>query len=331
LKKLWPIAKFPVLEDEGIAIFEATTIIEHLAIHHAGPVRLIPADPKLALEVRMMDRIFDNYVMTPMNWIVQDARRPPEARDAQSVVQGRALLDTTYHWLNQRMAGRVWAPARHSAWPTARPPHHYSMQIGRIRSRTSFPICGRTETACWLARHLRVPWTRRDPIVSIFPLVLLTETRQRSVGLSQRAPTGTRRPDRASVRSLGSGEDRLYPFATARGKAPMLKSVAVFALATLTAAPAFADGMKYTPRRHYPTVFYLPAERHVIEVVSPPYSGNFIINGARFTARTPACFGWVAGERITLVAGDWNARCAVAVFYNFYRRNTCEMWCGGGW
>ena len=67
LKKLWPIAKFPVLEDEGIAIFEASTIIEHLAIHHAGPVRLIPAEPKLALDVRMMDRIFDNYVMTPIN------------------------------------------------------------------------------------------------------------------------------------------------------------------------------------------------------------------------------------------------------------------------
>jgi hypothetical protein len=47
--------------------------------------------------------------MTPMNWIVQDARRPPEVRDAQSVAQGRALLDTTYRWLNQRMAGRVWA------------------------------------------------------------------------------------------------------------------------------------------------------------------------------------------------------------------------------
>jgi glutathione S-transferase len=109
LKKLWPIAKFPVLDDEGVVIFEATMIIEHLEIHHAGPVRLIPADPKLALDVRMMDRIFDNYVMTPMNWIVQDARRPPEARDAQSVAQGRALLDTTYRWLNQRMAARVWA------------------------------------------------------------------------------------------------------------------------------------------------------------------------------------------------------------------------------
>ena len=72
-------------------------------------MRLIPADPKLALDVRMMDRIFDNYVMTPMNCIVQDARRQPEARDAQSVAQGRALLDTTYRWLNQRMPGRVWA------------------------------------------------------------------------------------------------------------------------------------------------------------------------------------------------------------------------------
>jgi glutathione S-transferase len=109
LKKLWPIAKFPVVDDEGTAIFEATTIIEHLAVHHAGPVRLIPADPKLALDVRMMDRIFDNYVMTPMNWMVRDALRPPEARDAQTVAEGRTLLDTTYRWLNQRMAGRVWA------------------------------------------------------------------------------------------------------------------------------------------------------------------------------------------------------------------------------
>jgi len=111
----------------------------------------------------------------------------------------------------------------------------------------------------------------------------------------------------------------------------MLKPIAAFALAMSIAAPALADGMEYTPRRHYPARFYLPAERHVIEVVQPPFSGNFIINGARFRGQTPACFGWVAGERITLVAGDWNARCVVAVFYNFNRRNTCEMWCGGGW
>jgi hypothetical protein len=67
----------------------------------------------------------------------------------------------------------------------------------------------------------------------------------------------------------------------------------------------------------------------VIEVVRPPYSANFIINGARFVGRSPACWSWAAGERIKLLAGDWNARCDYAVFYNFYRRSTCEMSCGG--
>jgi glutathione S-transferase len=109
MMKLWPIGRFPVLDDNGCVVFEATSIIEHLALRHPGAIRLIPADPGIALEVRMMDRVFDNYVMTPMNWIVQDARRSPEARNAQTVTEGRALLDTTYRWLDQRMTGREWA------------------------------------------------------------------------------------------------------------------------------------------------------------------------------------------------------------------------------
>jgi glutathione S-transferase len=76
LKKLWPLGKFPVLDDNDVVVFEATSIIEHLALHHPGLVPLIPVDPRNALDVRTMDRVFDNYVMTPMNWIVQDARRP---------------------------------------------------------------------------------------------------------------------------------------------------------------------------------------------------------------------------------------------------------------
>jgi len=108
LNKLWPIGKFPVLDDNGAVVFEATSIIEHLALRYPGPVRLIPTEPLLALDVRMMDRVFDNYVMTPMNWIVQDARRSPDARDAQTVAQGRSLLDSAYRWLDQRMAGREW-------------------------------------------------------------------------------------------------------------------------------------------------------------------------------------------------------------------------------
>jgi hypothetical protein len=65
----------------------------------------------------------------------------------------------------------------------------------------------------------------------------------------------------------------------------------------------------------------------VIEVVQPPWSGNFIINGTRFTAKTPACWRWAAGERIRLLAGDWNGQCIDAVFYNITQRSVCEMWC----
>jgi glutathione S-transferase len=109
LKKLWPLGKFPVLDDDGAVVFEATSIIEHLALHHPGPVRLIPDDPNIALDVRMMDRVFDNYVMSSMDRIVQDARRTPQTRDPLSVAQGRSTLDTIYRWLDQRMSGRDWA------------------------------------------------------------------------------------------------------------------------------------------------------------------------------------------------------------------------------
>jgi hypothetical protein len=113
------------------------------------------------------------------------------------------------------------------------------------------------------------------------------------------------------------------------GEADMLKSVSAFALVLLMGIPAFADEMEISRPRYRHYGIYLPPERHVIEVVRPPYSANFIINGARFVGRTPACWSWAAGERIKLLAGDWNGRCAYAVFYNFYRRSTCEMLCGG--
>jgi len=118
----------------------------------------------------------------------------------------------------------------------------------------------------------------------------------------------------------------------------MFKWMSAFALAMLVCAPALAEEeeqeQEYSRPGYYQYYYLyrysLPPEQHVIEVVQPPYSGNFIINGTRFTARSPSCFSWAAGERIRLIAGDWNGRCVAARFYNFYRRNTCDVWCGGG-
>ncbi len=111
LKKLWPHAKFPVLLDDGRVIVEATIIIEHLHNHFPGPVRLMPDDADAALEVRMLDRIFDNYVMTPMNAVVFNALRPEPERSARTVSDAVAQLETSYRWLDAHMATRQWAAA----------------------------------------------------------------------------------------------------------------------------------------------------------------------------------------------------------------------------
>ena len=109
LAALWPMRRMPVLVDAGQAVMESSIIIEHLAVHHPGPMRLIPEDPCAALEARFMDRFFDNYVMTPQGKFVFDALRPAACRDPYGVDEARRLLDTAYRWLDSRMQDREWA------------------------------------------------------------------------------------------------------------------------------------------------------------------------------------------------------------------------------
>lgn len=108
---LWPIKKMPTLVDAGRTIVEASIIVEHLGLAHPGPVRLLPDDPRAALDVRMLDRVFDNYVMSPMQMIVGDRLRPDGARDPHGVDGARRLLDESYAWLDGHLADREWAAA----------------------------------------------------------------------------------------------------------------------------------------------------------------------------------------------------------------------------
>ena len=108
---LWPLGKFPVLRDEARdqTVAEASIIIEYLGQQRAGRFRPIPADPGDALEVRLMDRLFDNYVMTPMQKIVADRLRPEDARDAHGMGEARILLGKAYAMLEERIGARQWA------------------------------------------------------------------------------------------------------------------------------------------------------------------------------------------------------------------------------
>jgi hypothetical protein len=149
---MWPLRRMPLLLDDGRSVMEASIIIEHLGLYHPGPVRLIPEDPRAALEVRMIDRFFDNDVMAPMMAIVFDRIRPAEHRDPYGVDQARALLDTA-----SSGSRAAWPSANGrraaSAWPTVPRRRRCSTPTGRIRSVrrsvTSAPI----GSGCWRGRR----------------------------------------------------------------------------------------------------------------------------------------------------------------------------------
>lgn len=108
LARLWPLKRFPVLVDGERTLLESSTIIEYLQYHHPGPRCLVP-EGEAGIEVHMLDRLFDNYVMTPMQKVVLDRMRPATERDGYGVAQAREMLDKIYPWLDERLAGRTWA------------------------------------------------------------------------------------------------------------------------------------------------------------------------------------------------------------------------------
>jgi len=89
LAALWPLKLFPVLVDGGRTVTEASIIIEHLGLHHPGPVSLLPKEAGAAIEVRSM--------------------RPVAERDPRGVADARRTLDIAYGWLDNVMADREWA------------------------------------------------------------------------------------------------------------------------------------------------------------------------------------------------------------------------------
>ena len=105
----WPIRKFPLLVDGARDVVEASIIIEYLQLAHAGPMRLLPADPMASLDVRFLDRFFDLHVMDAMQVAVSSklGHLPMKAEDGLALARER--LERAYGWLEGHLVGRTWA------------------------------------------------------------------------------------------------------------------------------------------------------------------------------------------------------------------------------
>jgi glutathione S-transferase len=107
--KRWPLRKFPLLVDGERSVVETSIIIEYLQLAHPGPVRLLPADPTAALDVRFLDRFFDQHVMNAAQHAVDGAITGVAAKREEGLALSAKKLDLAYAWLEGQLAGKTWA------------------------------------------------------------------------------------------------------------------------------------------------------------------------------------------------------------------------------
>ncbi|MFP5329948.1 MAG: glutathione S-transferase family protein [Alphaproteobacteria bacterium] len=138
--KVHPGGHIPVLVDGDSVVVEATSIVEHLAVHHPGPAPLIPADPAKAVVARMIDRVFDNYVMANMQRVVAAhfiSRDKPElgltdTPNQSEIAAGKARLRQAYHWLEYWLGANELPPHVSLVTCAAAPSLFYADWIERI-------------------------------------------------------------------------------------------------------------------------------------------------------------------------------------------------------
>lgn len=104
---LWPTAKIPLLVDGERVVPETAIQVEYLNRRMVGD--LLPADFEAQLQVRLWERLFDCYVMDPMQRYIAQMLRPEAERDARAQTDALNLLGMAYDMIESRMGDHAWA------------------------------------------------------------------------------------------------------------------------------------------------------------------------------------------------------------------------------
>lgn len=171
--RLWPIGKFPVLweSETNETVPESSIVLEYVdrATGESGRGRLIPKDPARALECRLRDRIYDQYIHLPMQTIVGDRLRPAAKRDPLGVDAARARIEQAYALVEDHVKDRTWSLGDDFTLAdcAAMPALYYGNKVVPLGDR--FP-----QTMAYLARLERRPSVARvleeaAPYFAMFP------------------------------------------------------------------------------------------------------------------------------------------------------------------
>lgn len=167
---LWPTAKIPLLVDGERVLPETSLQIEYLDRRHPGALRLLPEDFDAQLQVRLWDRLFDFYVMDPMQRYIAQQLRPEAQRDPLALQASIDALGQAYELIDSRMGDHPWAAgdAFSMADCAAAPALFYASTIRPFST-------GHTRLAAYFERLMARPSVHRciveaRPVFSYYPL-----------------------------------------------------------------------------------------------------------------------------------------------------------------
>jgi glutathione S-transferase len=110
LRAVLPTGQFPVLVDGGRVVPESTIIIEYLDHRSPETPPMIPANAKHALDVRLMDRMFDAHLEARFQAVVGEYLPfITEKPDPMRIDRAMNGLLTIYPWLEARLPDNGWA------------------------------------------------------------------------------------------------------------------------------------------------------------------------------------------------------------------------------
>src|SRR6202035_3754753 len=150
----------------------------------------------------------------------------------------------------------------------------------------ALPMARKIDRSRWVTASRAGRWNRASRLLTIPPAVHVPASKNRSCAI---------------YHGCGQGAS---PMRHGRiGQFVLAFTLVAFGVGLVQAAELEAPRVRH--RHVYRHAIVLPPERHVIEVEKYAYSDRFIINGARFAAKSPVCVsGWLAGERVRLLSGE---------------------------
>lgn len=102
-----PFGKVPVLDDEGVVIYDSTVINEYLQDEYPHNP-LLPEDSALRARVRGLEDLADQRFILPVGVLMAEVRKAEGERDAEKIRRSREEIEWTLQFLNSQIGEQAF-------------------------------------------------------------------------------------------------------------------------------------------------------------------------------------------------------------------------------